>query len=732
MGVDPRAHGGDAPPGPKRGLDETRSVRDSRGVNDTAHTVSIGQPLPLGATVVAGGVNFSVFSQHATLIELLLFDRFDDPRPIEAIPLHPRLHRTFNYWHVEVAGLGAGQIYAYRAHGPWDVGRGHRFNPRKVLVDPYARGIVYGDNYSRTAACEPVDNCKSAMKSLVVDTSDFDWQDTTPPRVPTHERIIYEMHVRGFTRHPSSGVEHPGTFAGLIERIPWLVELGVTTVQLMPVFQFDEREVDNINPVDGKRLTNYWGYSPIGFFAPHRGYYTEDWSEMRHLTGFRDLVRELHRAGLEVFLDVVFNHTAEGDARGPTLSFRGLDNAVYYLLDQDDRARYADFSGCGNTINANHPMVRRLILDSLRYWVDEMRVDGFRFDLASALSRDEAGRPMREPPLLWEIEQDPTLLHTRLVAEAWDAGGLYQVGDFPGERWAEWNGRFRDDVRRFVRGDHGMAGALAARLLGSADVYEAQGRDPHQSINYVTAHDGFTLADLVAYDRKHNYDNGEENTDGANANWSSNHGAEGPADDPAITALRRRQMKNLLALLFIAHGTPMLLMGDELGRTQRGNNNAYCQDNALSWVDWAMATDNADLVRFVRLLTRLRRGHTNLHPRKYAIGADTRGADRWGRVTVAWHGVRLGEPDWRATARTLAYTLDGPGDVPLHVMVSAHTEALRFAVPPPPEGTAWTVAVDTARPSPEDVAALGLGPVHAERSYLVADRAVVVLEARPV
>jgi len=702
---------------------------DSRRVESGPYRTSVGEPLPLGATIVDGGVNFSVFSQHATLIELLLFDRYDDPRPRQVIPLHPRLHRTFNYWHAFVDGVGPGQIYAYRAHGPWDPAHGHRYNPRKVLLDPYAHAIVYGDNWSRSAACEPIENARSAMKGLVIDPHDFDWQGVIPPRYGNRERVIYEMHVRGFTKHPTSETTHPGTFAAVIEKIPYLLSLGVTTVQLMPVFQFDEREVNNVNPVDGRTLTNYWGYSPIGFFSPHRGYYTEDWSQMRHLTGFREMVRELHRAGLEVFLDVVFNHTAEGDERGPSLSFRGLDNAVYYLLDPDDRSRYADFSGCGNTINANHPMVRRLILDSLRYWVEVMHVDGFRFDLASALSRDARGRPMREPPLLWEIEQDPLLVHTRLVAEAWDAAGLYQVGSFPGERWAEWNGRFRDDIRHFVRGDIGYAGAAAARLLGSADLYEAHGREPHQSINYVTAHDGFTLADLVSYDRKHNYENGEENTDGHNDNISCNHGAEGPTDDPAIQRLRVRQMKNLLALLFLAHGTPMLLMGDELARTQRGNNNAYCQDNPISWLDWSTTIEHEEINRFAREMIRLRRAHPNLAPQKYAIGAETRGASRWGRVTVAWHGVKVGEPDWSEGSRTLSYGLNGPGDDPIHILVSAHDEPLRFELPPPPEGHRWHRAVDTSLPAPADVVATGTREAIEANSYMVSDRAVVVLVA---
>jgi len=693
------------------------------------HEVSPGDPLPLGATVGDGGVNFSVFSKNATLVELLLFDNSDDPAPRQVIRLLPAHHRTFNYWHVWVAGVTAGQIYGYRVHGPWSPSEGHRFDPLKLLVDPYARGIVYGDHWSRTDACRPGDNTRTAMKSLVVDPGGFDWQGTTPPHLDGTDRIIYELHVRGFTRHPSAGATHPGTFDAIVEKIPYLLELGVNTVQLMPVFQFDEHDVANVDPVSGRPLTNYWGYNPIGFFAPHRGFYTEDWSRMRHLTGFRDMVRELHRAGLEVILDVVYNHTSEAGERGPTLSFRGFDNAVYYLLDPEDRARYADFSGCGNTLNANHPMVRRLILDSLRYWVETMRVDGFRFDLASALSRNERGEPMDDPPLLWAIETDPALIKTRLHAEAWDAGGLYQVGSFPGERWAEWNGRFRDDIRRFVRGDQGLAGAVAARMTGSADIYQSLGRVPHQSINYITCHDGFTLADLVAYSRKHNYANGENNRDGCHENHSWNHGVEGPTESPAINALRRRQQRNLLALLFLSHGEPMLLMGDEVGRTQRGNNNAYCQDNETSWLDWRLREVNADLFRFTRLMIALRKAQPHLRPTRYAIGANAPRAVQKGRTIVTWHGVKPGAPDWSPAAQVVAYTLSGEGGDALHVIVNAHEDALRFELPQAPGGGPWRRQVDTARPSPEDIAPIGEAPAWEAATYLVEGRSVVVLVA---
>ncbi len=594
------------------------------------HAYGSGEPRPLGATLCEGGVNFALYSEHASAIDLLLYDRYDDDEPRQTIRLSGRAHRTVNTWHVFVAGIGAGQLYGYRVHGPSAPEQGLRFDPEKVLVDPYARGIVYGDNRDRRAACSPGPNDRCALKSLVVDPSGFDWGESARPKVAATQRVIYELHVRGFTRHPSSGVTHPGTFAGLMEKIPYLVDLGVTTVELLPVFQFDELAPDVRDPGTGERLRDYWGYNPIGFFAPHRGYYTRDWEEMAHLTGFRDLVRALHQAGLEVLLDVVFNHTSEGDAAGPTLSFKGIDNPVYYMFEPGNAAGYANYSGCGNTVNCNHPAVRRMILDSLRYWTGTMRVDGFRFDLASILSRDADGRPLPNPPLLWEIENDPALADSTLIAEAWDAGGLYQVGAFPGERWREWNGRFRDDVRSFLRGDPGTSGAMARRMLGSPDLYEGSSRRPPQGVNFVTAHDGFTLADLVAYERKHNEANGEGNRDGSDHEHSENHGVEGPTDDPRILAARARQVRNLLTALFVAQGTPMLLAGDELGRTQGGNNNAWCQDNDTTWLDWGLLEANADLHRFTRadplsagargaaalpLPGRLRRPRRRRHPR---------------------------------------------------------------------------------------------------------------------
>lgn len=674
-------------------------------------------------------MNFSLFSRSATAVELLLFDRFDRPAPQQVIRLDSRHNRTYGYWHVFVHGVGEGLIYGYRVHGPWAPEQGHRFNPAKLLLDPYARGIVYRDAVAHRDAMGTQDNVATAMKSLVVDIQRFDWQGVERPRIDPSQRVIYEMHVRGFTRHPSSGVVHPGTFDGLNERIPYLVELGITTVELLPVFQFDEHDIDFVDPTTGQPLRNFWGYDPIGFFSPHRGYYIEQWERMRYLTGFRDLVRELHRAGIEVVLDVVFNHTAEGGEDGPTLSFRGIENSVYYLSEPGRPGTYANYSGVGNTLNCNHPMVRRMILDCLRYWAIEMRVDGFRFDLASILSRDESGQPMHNPPLPWEIEADPSLQETLLVAEAWDAGGLYQVGGFPGERWSEWNGKFRDDVRRFLRGDEGVVGALAARMLGSPDLYERHGREPQQCINFVTCHDGFTLNDLVSYEHKHNEANGEGGRDGSDYEHAANYGVEGPTDDPGIESIRNRQVKNFLALLLLAQGTPMLLAGDELRRTQRGNNNAYCQDNEISWIDWGLLERHADIQRFTRGMIAFRRAHPGLRRSKYLLGVDAPpNADPPGYTRVRWHGTALDRPDWGAGSHTLAYTLTrSQDDQALHIVINASDRALRFAVPRAEAGLAWYRVIDTSRAPPRDIAEPGVETRLDAYDVLVERRSVVVL-----
>jgi isoamylase len=563
---------------------------------DRAHSLTEqGTSAPLGATPGHDGVNFSLFSRHATGVELLLFDRVDDAKPTRVIRVDAAANRTYHYWHVFVPGVRAGQIYGYRVEGPWDPANGMRFDPSKVLLDPYGRSVAIPDGYGRAAAGEPGDNSASAMKSVIVDPSAYDWEGDTPLRRPSAQTIIYEMHVRGFTRHPSSGISERtrGTFAGLIEKIPYLERLGITAVELLPVFQFDAQDCP-----PGK--VNYWGYAPVSFFAPHQAYSSRR-DPLGPVDEFRDMVKALHRAGIEVILDVVFNHTAEGDQRGPTLCFRGLDNTAYYIL-EEDRARYANYTGTGNTLNANHSIVRRMIVDSLRYWVEEMHVDGFRFDLASILARDASGQPLPNPPVLWDIESDPVLAGTKLIAEAWDAAGLYQVGSFVGDSWKEWNGRFRDDLRDFFRAAAGSTARVADRLIGSPKIYGHEQREAEQSVNFVTCHDGFTLNDLVSYDRKHNEANGEDNRDGADDNRSWNCGVEGPSDDPEIERLRTRQVKNFLTVTMLSLGMPMILMGDEARRSQSGNNNAYCQANEISWFDWALLEKHAEVHRFVTLL----------------------------------------------------------------------------------------------------------------------------------
>jgi len=692
------------------------------------YKTSLGEPYPLGATATKGGVNFSLFAQHASSVELLLFRHFADPAPLQSITLHPVLNKTFHYWHVFVEGVGHGLLYAYRLDGPNDLAQGFRYNSNKILIDPYSRGVVYGRSWRRDRACDSSENCECAMKSLVVDTDIYDWEGVEAPDHHLSDCIIYETHVRGFTRHPSSGVGHPGTFSGLVEKIPHLKELGINCVELMPIHQFDSAESTTWHPETGEKLTNYWGYNSICFFAPHRGYYTADWEKMEYLTGFRDLVKALHKEKIEIILDVVFNHTSEADETGPTICMRGIDNSVYYMLDPNDMSRYMNYTGCGNTVNCNHPAVRRMILECLRFWVAVMRVDGFRFDLASILSRDECGRPMENPPLLWEIESDPVLHKAKIFAEAWDAAGLYQVGGFPGERWAEWNGRYRDDVRKFVRGDNGMAGAIASRMAGSADLYQHLARAPYQSINFITCHDGFTLNDLVSYNEKHNLANGEGNRDGSNDNISSNHGVEGHTDDPIVDALRLRQIKNFAAILLLSQGTPMLLAGDEFRRTQKGNNNAYCQDNEISWINWALLEKNKELFRFFKLMISFRKCHSALRRRQYYWG----NKDSHGRPEIMWHGIRLEQPDWGHESHSFAFTLSGfDNDVDMHLMISAYAGPLRFELPQPQPGQCWFRCIDTSLPSPNDIADEGQETQIFNGTYELAPQSVAVVIAKP-
>jgi glycogen operon protein len=684
----------------------------------SAGDVTSGTSAPLGATVLPGGVNFSIFSKHAVMLELLLFDSENAAQPSRIIPLDAIKHRTHHYWHAFVPNLRPGQVYAYRAHGVFDPDRGSWFDPRKVLLDPYGLAVVLPETYDRWAAARSGDNAAVAMKSVVADPNRYDWQGDLPLRRPFAESVIYELHVHGFTRHASSGVpvEKRGTYAGLIEKIPYLKDLGVTAVELLPIFQFDAQDCP-----PGKK--NYWGYAPVSFFAPHQAYSLQTGS-LAALDEFRDMVKALHRAGLEVILDVVFNHTAEGGRTGPTFSYRGLANDVYYILDKE-KSRYADYTGCGNTLNANQPIVRRLIQDSLRYWVSQMHVDGFRFDLASILSRDEEGRPLANPPVLWDIESDPSLAGTKLIAEAWDAAGLYQVGSFIGDRWQEWNGRFRDDVRSFLRGDNGTVSAVATRILGSPDIYGHEEREAEQSINFVTCHDGFTLNDLVSYNHKHNEANGENNRDGSDNNLSWNCGAEGPADGPIVEAIRNRQVKNFFVLELLAAGTPMLLMGDEVRRTQRGNNNAYCQDSDISWLDWSLLKQHSDIHRFVK-------GLIGFRQRRDVVteGAALSLNQLLHRARIEWHGVELNRPDWSDHSHSLAFTLRSlRARFLLHGILNAYWEPLSFELPPVPaeHQKEWRRCIDTSLDSPDDISPWESAPVVRPTTYLAQPRSMVLL-----
>ena len=687
---------------------------------------SAGRSFPLGATVLADGVNFSVFSRQASRMELLLFDDAAAPEPSRVIALDAHTHRTYHYWHVFVPGIGPGQIYAYRAYGPFDPERGLRFDPAKVLLDPYGRAVVVPDGYSRHTASRYGEADTNAMKSVVVDPDVYDWEGDARLRRPFAKTVIYEMHVAGFTQHPSSGVapERRGTYAGMIEKIPYLQDLGITAVELLPIFQFDRQDCP-------PGLVNYWGYSPVSFFAPHAGYSSRK-DALGPVDEFRDLVKALHRAGIEVIFDVVYNHTAEGNSEGPTLCFRGLANEIYYILEKD-RAQYANYSGAGNTLNANQSIVRRMILDSGRYWVTHMHVDGFRFDLASILDRDETGCPLENPPVLWDIDSDPVLAGVKQIAEAWDAAGLYQVGRFFGDNWKEWNGRFRDDIRSFAKGDNGTVRLLAQRGLGSPDIFGyREWEKPEQSINFITCHDGFTLNDLVSYNCKHNEANAEGNRDGPGANFSWNCGVEGPTADTAVEQMRRRQVKNFFVILLTSIGTPMLQMGDEMRRTQQGNSDAYCQDNEVSWLDWSLLDRHRDLHQFVRKLIAQRLqmlGMSDEETLELSLNELLR------RAEIDWHGIRLARPDWSDCSHSLAFTVRSrQRQIPLwlHVMFNAYWEALDFDLPLTPAETVagWQRWIDTSLESPEDIMDAAAAPPVPGTQYRVAPRSVAALFVR--
>jgi isoamylase len=670
-----------------------------------------GRPYPLGATWDGKGVNFSIFSEHATRVELCLFDSADAQKESHRIPLTEQTNRI---WHVFIPDARPGWLYAYRVHGPYDPDSGHRFNSAKILTDPYSKAVARRVKWNDTMfayrighpdedlAADDRDNAPFAPLSMVVDPA-FTWGNDRPPRIPWHQTIIYETHVKGLTaRHPEVPVALRGTYAGLACEpvIKHLLDLGVTAIELLPV----HHHADDYHLLKNG-LTNYWGYNTLSFFAPDNRYGS---GTMDLVDEFKMMVRALHDWGMEVILDVVYNHTAEGNHLGPTLSLRGIDNAAYYRLVKDHPRYYMDYTGCGNTLNMLHPQVLQLIMDSLRYWVTEMHVDGFRFDLASALAR-ELHEVDRLGAFFDIIQQDPVISQVKLIAEPWDLGeGGYQVGNFP-VLWAEWNGKYRDCIRRFWKGEGRQVAELATRLAGSSDLYEQGGRRPHASIDFITAHDGFTLRDLVSYNGKHNEANGEDNRDGTDDNISWNCGVEGPADDAEIKALREKQIRNFMATLLFSQGVPMICGGDEFGRTQLGNNNGYCQDNELTWYDWNLTRDQKELSRFVRSVIQLRKAHPVLRRHKFFQGRYIRGSEI---KDISWfspNGHEMTDEEWNAeSVRYLGVRLAGDaiddvdelgeritGDT-LLILLNAHHEAVPFVLPAHKKGTRWELTLDTA------------------------------------
>lgn len=668
--------------------------------------VQNGYPLLAGATVMEGGVNFSVYSRNATRVVIYFFDRDDSVAPSESYEFDPVKNKTGDIWHCFVQGKGAGTLYLYKVDGPYNPPKGHRFNFAKYLLDPYSKAFTKGSifrsyNKQRESGLAGIQNgelqdLSDFPKCVVVDDKDFDWEGDKPLNYPLANTIIYETHVKGFTASETSGVseeEGRGTYKGFQKKIDYLKNLGITSVELLPMFEFDENENGNENPRDGKKLVNYWGYSTVGFFAP-KTTYASDKTPGGSVREFKELVKSLHKAGIEVILDVVFNHTAEGNECGYTFSFRGLENSIYYSLPENEKQYYMNYSGCGNTVNCNHPVVRRFIIECLRYWVMEMHVDGFRFDLASILTREANGHIPSNPPLTNEISEDPVLRNTKIIAEPWDCGGCYQVGCFPGGRWSEWNGRFRDDIRRFVRGDEYTSTQAATRVAGSSDLYKAGNRTPQASINFITAHDGFTMNDLVSYNYKHNEENGEGNRDGSDDNISWNHGFEGPSENPKIESLRIKKIKNFMIWLLTSQGVPMMLGGDEMRRTQGGNNNAYCQDSPIAWVDWTLAEKNAGLIHFVKGLINLRKNNACFRRESFFF-------DSADKQEIIWYDRNGKNPDWNRLDRFLSYKLsDEKSD--FYIASNMDIYDLTITLPTLPDGKNWYRVADSSFESPED------------------------------
>ncbi len=662
-----------------------------------------GRVKPFGVQITPEGVNFALFSKHATNVSLCLFE-YGSKELIKEIALDPEWNRTGDVWHIVIKGLPEKFLYAYRLSKKKGKVFCYFYNPDNLLLDPYAKFVSSRKKWG---------DCREEYHPLggFAASAPFDWGDDRPLKLPLKDLVIYELHVRGFTHHDSSGVEHPGTFQGIIEKIPHFKELGINAVKLMPIQEYNECEYVRFSPGHGGRLHNYWGYSTVNFFSPALRYASED-----PVVEFKRLVKELHANGIEVILDIVFNHTAEGNIEGPVYSFKGMDPGVYYLLDKKER--HLNFTGCGNTVNCNHPIVRQLIRDCLQYWVTEMHVDGFRFDLAAIMTRGIQGEPLDNPPLIEELSQDPILAATKLIAEPWDCGGLYKLGSFypKEERWSEWNDQYRDSIRKFIKGDRGAKRDFARRICGSKEIFV--NRSPSSSINFVTAHDGFTLRDLVSYNEKHNSSNGEDNRDGNNANYSWNCGYEGAAASPETLELRKRQMKNFHLSLMISQGVPMLLMGDEYMHTRKGNNNSWCQDNELNWFLWYLLDTNKDFYRFYKEMIALRR-----RCRVFRLGHFLTDED------IEWHGIHPENPDWDGDTQTLAFILKHDDEV-FYIAFNTHPEAVMFSLPQPLPEQQWTMIVNTSNASPNDFYKEEEAPVYGDSVIELTCHSSVMLKSK--
>ncbi|MBF0504402.1 MAG: glycogen debranching protein GlgX [Candidatus Omnitrophica bacterium] len=697
-------------------------------MNTKRNDIQVGESFPLGAWVKGDGVNFAFMSHNASRVRLELFLYPDDAKAQRVIDLDPAIHRTGDVWHVFIKGIRPGQLYAYRVDGPYNPQAGHRFNFNKLLLDPHATALTPRTNwdFDKALGYDPsvpngdavpskVDNA-SDMPKCVVTEDDFDWKNDVLPRHPWSKLVIYETHVRGMTIHPSFGREYPGTYRGLMQNIPYFKKLGITAVELLPIQEFNDSQVTSIL---GKSLKNYWGYDPVLFMAPKASYSSmKGPGEVKQ--EFREMVAAFHQAGIEVILDVVFNHTAETDLLGGTLNYRGIDNSIFYILEDDQRV-YKNYTGTGNTFNANHPVVQEHILTVLRYWTTQMHVDGFRFDLASILSRDVRGQLLSNAPVLEKIALDGVLKDVKIIAEPWDAVGAYQLGNFSHRRWAEWNDRYRDQVRRFWRGDDWTLGDFASRICGSADIFSHSGKGPANSINFITCHDGFTLNDLVSYCAKHNEANRQNNNDGTGDNYSYNYGIEGKTTDPAIEEIRNRQIKNFLLTLFISRGIPMMLGGDEFRRTQGGNNNAYCQDNETSWYDWNCLKQHKEIFLFTRGMIAFRKAHPVLSREQYYTDEEIR-----------WFNPQGALPNWgNPQEKQLACLIHEDHERSLFLMFNASGYEADFRLPSVFAQTRWYLAVDTSRASGEDLFAAGKEPfLENPQTYRLRPRSSAILLAR--